>query len=287
MVLPILISILYLPYILIYAHGDLISNIFEVIMFYTIGAITGILSEKLHHTTEKNSRLEEEIQKADRLSAIGQLASGVAHEIRNPLAIIKTIAQTLKEESNGDNETKEALEIIEEEVIRADKVINELLDFSRSNKTQKKETLDIQMVLENVVLLTHKFAQQKGVNIEFVKQEHSIWIAGDEEKLKQAFINIIFNGIDAIEEKGKVTITSVDKNGEFSIVFSDSGVGVEEEALDKLFNPFYTTKEKGVGLGLSITYRIIEDHGGTIHFTSIINEGSKVSVTLPKVKVGN
>ncbi|TCT15570.1 signal transduction histidine kinase [Natranaerovirga pectinivora] len=287
MILPIVISLLYMPYVFIFSGhtgADLIADVFELIMFYTIGGITGLLVQKIYDTTLENSRLEEEIQRADKLSAIGQLASGVAHEIRNPLAIINTISQTLMEDNHLKQDQKEGLEIIKEEVARSNKVINELLNFSRSSKLEK-EKIDINKLINNVVILTEKYGAQKGVEIQFKQGNNSpAFIMGDEEKIKQAFINIIFNGVDAIQNKGVIGIELTSKEKFVYIEFEDTGKGIEEENIEKIFNPFYTTKETGVGLGLAITYRIVEDHKGTINFISAINRGTKVTVTFPRAK---
>lgn len=286
LLLPMVISFIYLPY-LIYFGGhsspEIISNLFEVVMFYTIGSVTGILVEKLHLSTMENRHLQEEIKRADRLSAIGQLASGVAHEIRNPLAIIKTTVQTL---NSHNEEEKEAHEIIQEEIGRASAVIEELLNFSKNGRLKKKP-VDLVAIIQGTITLTNKLAQQKEIEIQLLTNHSgSLMLLGDEEKLKQAFINIIFNAIDAIEKKGIIDITMTRYNQSISICFSDTGRGIEDNQLEQIFNPFYTTKEKGVGLGMSITFRIIEEHGGQIQINSIKDQGTQVRVILPRLKEG-
>lgn len=260
---------------------ELVSNFFEVIMFYTVGSITGILTEKLYLNMEKIGRLREHIRRADKLSAVGQLASGVAHEIRNPLAIIKTISQTLLQEDDGirDEEHRQGLEIIQEEVMRANKVIKELLDFAKI-RTIEKSKININDVIRNVVLLTSKYAEKKGIFIHIQSTENDPYIYGDSEKLKQAFVNIIFNAVDAVEE-GNIDIQVIRKKSTINIIFEDYGVGISPEQREKIFNPFYTTKDNGVGLGLAITYRIIDEHNGHIDIESILGNGTKVIVALP------
>lgn len=287
--LPIIVSILYLPYILFFSghsNMELVTNFFEIIMFYTVGSITGILAEKLYLNMEKISRLQEHIRRADKLSAVGQLASGVAHEIRNPLAIIKTVSQTLLQDDDGikDEENRQALEIIQEEVNRANKVIKELLDFAKFKNIDKSK-IDINEVIRNMVLITNKYAEKKGISISVQAEEQHLYIYGDSEKLKQAFINIIFNAVDAVEEAGNIDIQVVRKKRSINIIFKDNGVGISPEQREKIFNPFYTTKDNGVGLGLAITYRIIDEHEGHIDIQSILGKGTKVMVSLPVVEM--
>lgn len=288
-ILPIVVSILYLPYILFYSdhsNVELVINFFEIIMFYTVGSITGILAEKSYLNMEKISRLQEHIRRADKLSAVGQLASGVAHEIRNPLAIIKTVSQTLLQDDDGikDEENRQALEIIQEEVNRANKVIKELLDFAKFKNIERTK-IDINEVIRNVVLLTNKYAQKKGTSISIQIAEQNLYIYGDSEKLKQAFVNIIFNAVDAVEEAGNIYIQVLRKKSIINISFEDNGVGISTEQKEKIFNPFYTTKDNGVGLGLAITYRIIDEHEGNIDIQSILEKGTKVIVSLPLVEM--
>lgn len=223
--------------------------------------------------------LESQVRRGERLAAVGQLASGIAHEIRNPLGIIKTISQTINQDVN-DEELKEGLDIIEHEIDRANKVIKSLLDFAKPNKIQDCR-IDIGKLLDEIVFVTSKFGKQKNVNL-ILNRVSENEIEGDPDKLKQAFINIILNGIQAMKHGGKLKISLWDSDEKWGVIsFVDEGEGISEEVLDKIFNPFFTTKDSGTGLGLSITHRIIEEHNGKIEFKSKLGEGTEVRVYLP------
>lgn len=280
-ILPTIITIFYLPYIIIADHSDnfLVTNLFEISMFFVVGITTGILADMLFEHIEEINELQEQVRRSDKLSAIGQLAAGIAHEIRNPLAIINTISQTLLEE-DLDSDTKESLEIIQEEVNRANKVITELLNFAKADK-YNLTPIDINSVLQDVVLLTDKYAKNNGVEIVLKDTNKNNYIYADVEKIKQAFINVIFNAIDSIEEDGYVFIETKYDQEKVFISFADTGIGIDEKDKNKIFEPFYTTKDKGVGLGLAITFRIIEEHKGIFLIDSLKGKGTKVIISLP------
>ncbi|MCQ4924715.1 ATP-binding protein [Tissierella carlieri] len=222
--------------------------------------------------------LEAQTVRTDRLVAIGELASGIAHEIRNPMGIIKTISQTLKEEK-GDKDLVEGLEIIIKEVDRANKVIDGLLNFARPIENEMKE-ISLSELLKEVVLITDKYLSKQNISMELNINEDTNIIA-DKEKLKQVFINIIFNGVQSMSSGGTITInTEIIDNG-VNISFIDTGIGIKKENLEKIFNPFFTTKEKGVGLGLSVSHRIIQDHNGYITIDSTESKGTQIDIYLP------
>lgn len=227
-------------------------------------------------------KLEEHIRRTEKLSAIGELASGIAHEIRNPLGIIKTIAQTISKDVE-DEETKEGLEIIEHEIDRANKVIQGLLDFARPS-IFKNTVKYLNETIDTVIMIINKYAQQHKVNISF-NYENNVTSSIDEDKLKQAFINIIFNSVQAMPRGGNIYINLYRKEQWNIISFKDEGVGINKSKLEKVFEPFYSTKEKGTGLGLSITHSIIEEHKGYIQIESKEGKGTQVDIYLPFLKL--
>lgn len=222
--------------------------------------------------------LERQIHRAEKLSAVGQLASGVAHEIRNPLGIIKTISQTIYKDIK-DQDAKEGLDIILEEIDRANRVVKELLDFARPSIAKRtKESMSSQ--IQDILSITNKYAQQHKVEIQYtLDQDCTVLI--DKEKIKQAFINIILNSVQAMEKGGTLTIRLSRKNQWVNIKFEDEGIGISKEKLEKIYEPFYTSKNYGTGLGLSITHRMIEEHGGWMEIKSILHQGTIVDVYLP------
>lgn len=224
-------------------------------------------------------KLESQIRRVDKLSAVGELASGIAHEIRNPLGIIKTISQTIKKDVE-DEETREGLEIIQTEIERANRVIQELLDFAKPNVFNCK-LQSIKDILQDVIRITNKYAEGSKVKIDFkVKEDLCIFI--DADKIKQAFVNIILNAIQSMEHGGNLAVHLHGNEFWAIITFIDEGIGIKKEKLEKIFEPFYTTKTKGTGLGLAITHRIIEEHKGHIEIESKEGVGTKIDIFLPK-----
>ncbi len=222
--------------------------------------------------------LEAQTARADRLSAVGELASGIAHEIRNPMGIIKTISQTLQKEEDQES-IVEGLGIIVKEVDRANKVIQTLLNFARPD-VNIVEKVNTRGLIDEVLIIINKYAINKKIEIvcDFSRE---IIIMGDKEKLKQVFINILLNSIQSMENGGTIWISTEVGDLGVSISFRDTGTGIKKEDLSKIFNPFFTTKEQGTGLGLSVSNRIIQDHNGYITIDSVVNEGTLVVIYLP------
>ncbi len=222
--------------------------------------------------------LEKQIRRAEKLSAVGELASGVAHEIRNPMGIIKTISQTIQGETQ-DEDIKEGLRIIIHEINRANTVIKGLLNYASPGIKQIK-LLDINDIINNIILITKKYAENHNVEINFISNEASKVLI-DSDSLKQCFINIIFNAIQAMPGGGNLDIITTIDNSWVKIIFQDTGIGISEDKLEKIFEPFYTTKDTGTGLGLSITHRIIEEHKGFMEVESKVNKGTEIYIYLP------
>jgi PAS domain S-box-containing protein len=225
-------------------------------------------------------KLESQVRRAEKLSAAGELASGVAHEIRNPLGIIKTIAQAVNDDTE-DEDIKEGLGIIIHEVDRANSVIKGLLDFAKPDVYQA-QVKNIDELIRETILITKKYAEQNKVKINYRPQE-SVSLPVDPEKIKQAFVNIILNSVQAMPNGGNLNIFLTGQKDRVRISFEDEGVGIPKEKVEKVFEPFYTTKDAGTGLGLAITHRIIEEHSGFIEIESKIGEGTIVDIYLPAV----
>ncbi len=228
-------------------------------------------------------KLENQVRRAEKLSAVGELASGVAHEIRNPLGIIKTISQTIQEdivkERTEEEEIKEGISIIIQEIDRANTVIKGILDFAKPSVYQVKMQ-SIDKLMNEIILITNKYAQQHQVQMKYICEKDQI-IFVDGEKLKQAFVNIIFNAVHAMPHGGNLFICLCTHKNWVNIIFEDEGIGIPKEKIEKIFEPFYTTKDTGTGLGLSITHRIIEEHKGYIELESEVEKGTKICIYLP------
>lgn len=220
----------------------------------------------------------ERLVKAERFAAIGELSGMIGHDLRNPLAGIKNAAYYLKKKGTtiSEAQTKEMFEIIDKAIDHSDKIINDLLDYSRemhleltkySARALIDETIQVVKVPDRIKIMNR------------VQQEDLIWVNSD--KMMRVFINLVNNAIDAMPEKGTLEISTCHKNDWVDIVFADTGTGIPEETMAKLFTPLFTTKAQGMGFGLAICKRIIEAHGGIIKVKSRLNQGTTFTIRLP------
>ncbi|HEY1553515.1 MAG TPA: ATP-binding protein [Kofleriaceae bacterium] len=244
----------------------------------------------------ESSQAYERVKERDRLAALGEMAAGLAHEIRNPLGAIKGAAQLLIT-SDGSirpiaagnaSETAEMLHIIVEEANRLNNVVTRFLDYARAERPGRES--EDKVDLNSVVRRTEQLLKQdlKAIELRVRIDEQLPPVAGDAESLLQVFLNLGQNALQAMPDGGTLEILTTRRRrsrlgyGQFCEVrFRDTGIGIPRDRLKKLFIPFYTTKQKGTGLGLAISHRIIHQHGGTIEVRSTIGQGSTFSVFLP------
>jgi signal transduction histidine kinase len=240
----------------------------------------------------ENARLYEDLKKsksymrrADRLASLGTLAAGLAHEIRNPLVAIKTFTQLLPERFEDEEFRTHFTNIASSEVDRISQFITELLNFARSSDP-RLEYEDINSILEGMILLVSNETKKKQISIIKNYAPDLPLVQLDREQIKQVFLNILLNAIEATPEKGEIVIKtrSFEKPGGepyIQVEFTDNGRGIPEERLEDIFTPFFTTKEKGSGLGLSISQQIVQDHRGYINVESELNKGTSFFINLP------
>jgi len=225
--------------------------------------------------------LTDQLIRADRLAAMGELTAGVAHEVRNPLGIIRASVQLMEESGENRAKVHDAAEVIKHEIDRLDRVIKALLDFGRPSVPTMRP-VEIRRVLEEVVLFTRKFADRSRVEIVEEYAEDVPDVMGDPEQLKQVFVNLISNAVQAMAEDGGTLTVSVGFEDEFVYVrFSDTGPGIPSDSVGKVFDPFFSTRDDGTGLGLTIVHRIVDEHGGHIEVTSDASTGTAFTVHLP------
>src|SRR6185369_11211248 len=221
--------------------------------------------------------IEEQLRRAERLSALGELSAVLAHEIRNPLGSIKGTAEILRDSLPASDRNHEFLEILIKEADRLNRVVEDFLGLARPVVSGKEE-VDLLAELEEVVVLTAAEARQRGVAVELARSELPT-VLGDREKLRQVFLNLIQNALQATGRGGRLQISATrqtaDEQGSAGVllIFADSGVGIAAPQLAKVFDPFYTTKAGGTGLGLAIVQKIIESHGGRIQVESTPGKG--------------
>mgnify|MGYP001111081813 FL=1 len=230
------------------------------------------------HLEELVEERTKKLREAERWAAIGETAAMVGHDLRNPLTSIAGAAYLLKTTlgSKMDDKTRESLELIEKNVRDSDKIVKDLLEYSgeiqleltvANPKSLAEEALSIFNIPENVRV------------IDLSKNEPGITV--DVEKMQRVFVNLIKNAVEAMPEGGTLSISSRKTNGDVEVSFADTGIGMTKEDVEKAFGPFFTTKAKGLGLGLAISKRIVEKHGGSILVESTPGKGSTFTVRLP------
>lgn len=225
--------------------------------------------------------LTDQLIRADRLAAMGELTAGVAHEVRNPLGIIRASVQLMEESGDNRATVHDAAEVIKHEIDRLDRVIKALLDFGRPSVPTMRP-VELRRVLEEVVLFTRKFADRSHVEIVEEYADDVPDVVGDPEQLKQVFVNLISNAVQAMSEEGGTLSVSIGSEDEFVFArFSDTGPGIAADAVGRVFDPFYSTRDDGTGLGLTIVHRIVDEHGGHIEVASDPGTGTAFTVHLP------
>ena len=241
---------------------------------------------------ERDDKLKEytdqQIMKSEKLATIGQLAAGVAHEINNPLGTISIYAQMALDELGKDNNScRESLAVVMKQTNRAGRIVKDLLEFARQSEPEMR-MLNINDVLKKSISITSHPAELQNIRLLTDLTQELPEIQGDSDKLEQVFVNIMINALQAMPNGGALTVcTRITEDSRFvEIEISDTGCGIPQEHLCKLFDPFFSTKRtgEGTGLGLSVTLGIIEKHNGTIDVKSTIGEGSSFVIRLPTEK---
>jgi two-component system sensor histidine kinase PilS (NtrC family) len=225
-------------------------------------------------------KLEDEIKKKEKLAAVGELSSNIAHEIRNPLASLKGSIEMLREDSVSPNHKERLMDIALKEMERLNHIISDFLTYSRPT-LPVFQTFDIRELLDETVELLSNINHNKEL-VSFRKNYQSpLRVHADPQKMHQVFWNLGVNAIEAMPDGGELSIDAVSLNNATSITFRDSGNGIEEKDIGKVFYPFFTTKEQGTGLGLAIAYRIIDEHNGRITVKSTSGIGTTFEIILP------
>jgi two-component system, NtrC family, sensor histidine kinase HydH len=274
--------------------GDLaeIAN-FRIIILVTIVVIMGLLFIVLRQIVKQagiildrrqkeQRRLEGQLHQSERLAALGEMTAGVAHEVRNPLGIISSTAELLREQLARYEPNNRLAQIIVEESNRLNEKVTEFLDFARP-RIPNLRPCDLEVVLNRSLELLQPEIDRLGIKVtrEYHLNGRSLMV--DQDLLHQAFLNILLNAIQALSQGGRLTVFTLPgphgQGGE--IRFQDDGEGIEAETLNKILNPFFTTKEKGSGLGLPIVKSIIEAHQGHLKISSVAGTGTTITITIP------
>jgi signal transduction histidine kinase len=229
--------------------------------------------------------LERRLVQADKLSSIGLLAAGVAHEVNTPLAVISTYAQMLAKQISGDDQKSKLLEKIAKQTFRASEIVNSLLNFSRTSTTDFIEVDLNRIIRETLTLIEHQL-EKTGVEVKVNLDSALPGVKGNGGKLQQVFLNLFLNARDAMDRGGILAVRTSSDGDTARVEVADTGQGIPAENLARIYDPFFTTKaaRKGTGLGLSVTYGIVREHGGTIEVESQPGAGTRFVVELPLVR---
>ena len=305
LVCSIVVSIAYAPHILFQWGGEMtmeMEKYLEMLLYNIVGGVTGLLSQrerertvelqrtasglehsyqKLQHQSERIIVIEEELRRAEKLSTLGEMAAVLAHEIRNPLGSIRGTAEILKDDYLPGDPKHEFIEIQIKETERLNRVVEDFLRMARPQPADMRPC-PVQEELETIATLVANDARKRQIKLIVHPPAIPVIIQADGEKLRQAFLNIIINALQATPSEGSVVIsTAVHQAGQCEISFHDTGQGIDATALQSIFEPFFTTKPDGTGLGLAITRKIIESHGGMLMVESDVGSGTTVTVRLP------
>jgi len=233
--------------------------------------------------------LEAQLSQSDKLSSIGLLAAGVAHEVNTPLAVISSYAQLLSKQLQGDDQKSALLDKITRQTFRASEIVNNLLNFSRTSAAEFTEIDVNKIILDTLNLLEHQFKTTK-IRIQDELTPHLPPIQGNAGRLQQVFLNLFLNAKDAMPRGGTLRIATYNGDG-LSVEVSDTGSGIAQEHIQRIYDPFFTTKtapqdgqRRGTGLGLSVTYGIIQEHAGKIRVESTPEEGTTFFLQFPMLR---
>jgi two-component system NtrC family sensor kinase len=241
--------------------------------------------ERNKELAEINARLaaaQAQLVQSEKLAAVGQLTAGIVHDVKNPLAVIKGLAEEAAEDPNIDEFTLEALHTIRESATRANTIVTDLLKFARQS-TPVTHRRDIRDTLKSVFRLTEYLLRKGHVTLHDGLPEQPVMVTYDAQQIEQVLINLITNAIQAMPDGGDLFIDLEHLDERVEVSVRDEGIGIPEEYLGKIFDPFFTTKAEGegTGLGLSVSYGIVSEHGGHIDVESELGQGTTFKVTLP------
>lgn len=241
---------------------------------------------RLHQVLSELEGARREAIRNDRLAAVGQLAAGVAHELRNPLTAVKLLVQTAAHKAAMDGSQQEQLVVVQDEIARMEGTIQSLLDFARPSAA-RRVPCDLRDSLRRAVNLVQGRAIQEGVRMVLPTGDEPLWVTCDPEHLHQVFVNLLLNGMDAMPDGGELTTELRRREAGphdaavCEVTVSDQGAGIPANLLDHVFDPFVTTKLRGTGLGLAISRRLVEEHGGSLTVVNLPEKGAMFTVRLP------
>jgi two-component system sensor histidine kinase HydH len=287
------ISVLTVPYAIWGTHGShaahtsAISEYTEMIFYLAIGLTAGILIELQRRERQRREALASELARERHLASLGQMAAGLAHEIKNPLGSIKGSAEVLGDDFPEGSRKHEMIKVLVKETDRLNRVVEDFLTFARPRPIERKPA-QVNAIVGDVLSQIEIDAPRQGIRVVRDLDPNLPTALFDAEKLHQVFLNLALNAVSAMAGGGTLTVeTRHDKEGatpHVVVTFRDDGVGIRPEDVDRIFDPFFSSSGKGTGLGLSISHTIVRNHGGAISFAPNYPKGSAFSVHLPIVE---
>jgi signal transduction histidine kinase len=239
------------------------------------------LEEMVEQRTHELQAAQAQLVRTEKLAALGRLAAGIAHEVNNPLQPILNCLEVAIEDVEHDNKIDtEVLRVAEREVVRIKSIVTRLLDFARPS-TADKVALDLHGLIDEILVLTKKQLEHMHIELQ-LQLESSLPLTGNPNQVKQVLLNVVLNAMQAMPDGGRLRIVTYDNEDGVVTEVSDTGVGMSEDTIAQIFEPFYSTKDDGTGLGLAVSYGIIQGHGGEIHIESEMGRGSRFIIWLPQ-----
>jgi len=258
-----------------------LSLLIMALIFLALLLIVHKAEKMIEERVRTQRELEAQLHQAERLAALGEMVAAVSHEIKNPLGIIHSTAELLGGMPGSNDAQKRLSRVITEESTRLNRIVTEFLDFARP-QVPSIEQCDLKEILEKNLVFLGPEMEKRTIEVHHNLDGKSLTLMADRGLLYRAFLNVLINSFQAIHDGGRIDVTVREMPGIYSVEIQDSGSGISSENLNKIFNPFFTTKEKGSGLGLAIVRKIIEAHNGSVTIESSQGEGTKVQISLPR-----
>ena len=287
----------YAPHIGGFQHHDdqfALSQYTELLLLFIVGTTVGLLSsaqrrltnryremaESLRRTNEELTQSHEEMRRADRLTALGQIAASLAHELRNPIAAIKGAIEIVASRVTSGTPEAEFAGLADVELKRLDALLTDFLAYARPREPQFVVT-GLADVIQHVLTLLRPISERSAVTLTISRQPGERLVRADREQIEQVVFNVVLNAIQASPRGGRVSVAETERDGACVIAVSDQGAGIQPEIAARIFEPFFTTKTRGTGLGLPTAHRIVTAHGGRIDVGAADGGGTVCRVTLP------
>lgn len=273
-------------------HKRISPNEIRVLHLFASQAALAVENARLYQTLENHieelrrayvnlEKSQERLMKAERLAAIGEIAAKVAHEIRNPLVAIGGFARILNRDLKQNKKSKEALNIITSEVQRLEHILEQIMTFVKPPHICEKQPANINNVLHRVLSVMDKSLQKSTIRLKLELEDNMPSVILNKSAIDQVFMNIMTNAVQSMHEHGRLTIRTEERDGHVQIIFKDTGKGIPPDEIKKIFLPFYTTRESGTGLGMTISKQILEEHQCHYTIQSVVNQGTVFTIRFP------